>query len=222
MMECASVGRGLSMGDGDSVSIAAQLEKLQALRASGALSEVEFQKLKATLVAPTPASSNMMGWMIGALAAIAVVIALVLFAMPRHDKPIQAAATPVAQPAAPPAASPPASPLDQSANNPAAEAPSAPEPPVAQAPPTFFQTSFDCTKAGRLALRLICSNPNLAAQDMQLASLYRRARANAVDPSQLSDQQQEWLAARDACANPGCLSAVYAARRRELAQWITN
>src|ERR1044072_138740 len=96
MMECASVGRGLSMGDGDSVSIAAQLEKLQALRASGALSEAEFQKLKATLVAQTPASSNMMGGMLGALAAIAVVIALVLFAMPRHDKPIQAAATPVA------------------------------------------------------------------------------------------------------------------------------
>jgi|KBSMisStaDraftv2_1062788.scaffolds.fasta_scaffold211397_2 uncharacterized protein YecT (DUF1311 family) len=210
------------MGDGDSVSVAAQLEKLQALRSSGTLSEAEFQKLKAALVAQAPARSGPMAWMIGALAALAVVIALVLFAMPRHaDKATQTAAQPVAQPSAQPVAPPSAAPLDQAANNPAAEAPQAAEPPAMQAPPTF-QTSFDCLQARRLALRMICTNPNLAAQDMQLASLYRRARANAVDPSQLSDQQQEWLAARDACTSLGCLSAVYAARRRELAQWITN
>src|SRR5689334_18680172 len=94
MMEYASVGRGLSMGDGDSVSIAAQIEKLQALRAGGALSEAEFQKLKAAALAQTSKSSGTMGWVIGALAALAVVVALILFAMPRHvsDKGAQVAA----------------------------------------------------------------------------------------------------------------------------------
>ena len=72
MMECASVGRGLCMGDGDSISNAAQLEKLQALRASGSLSEAEFQKLKAALMAQVPKSSGAMAWMIGALAAVLV------------------------------------------------------------------------------------------------------------------------------------------------------
>jgi uncharacterized protein YecT (DUF1311 family) len=210
------------MGDGD--SIAAQLEKLQALRASGSLNEAEFQKLKSALVAQAgPKVSGTATWLIGALAALAVVVALVLFAMPRHSAgtSTQTAAQPVA--VTPQAPKPDAanSPIDSAANN-AASAPPAGEAPPAAAPPPTFPTSFDCTQARRLALRMICANPNLAAQDMQLAALYRRARTNAVDPSQLSDQQQEWLAARDSCTSMGCLSAVYAARRRELAQWITN
>jgi hypothetical protein len=173
-----------------------------------------------------------MAWLTGALAAMAVVVAVILFAMPRHDagKGTQTAAQPPAQSVAP--VPPPAAPVDQAANaaqagnseaanTPSASPPAAGEPPMAGPPPTF-QTSFDCMQARRLALRLICTNPNLAAQDMQLAALYRRARANAIDPSQISDQQQEWLAARDSCNSVSCLSAVYAARRRELAQWITN
>ena len=210
------------MGDGDSVSIAAQLEKLQALRASGALSEAEFERLKAAALAQTSKSSSTMGWLIGALAALAVVVAVILFAMPRHDQGAQVAAQPPAQtptqPMAQPIVPPPTSPLDQAASNPAAAEPPAPPP----GPPPNFKTSFDCAQAGRLALRLICTNPNLAAQDVQLAAMYRRARANAVDPSQLSDQQQEWLAARDACNSPSCLATIYAQRRAELAQWITN
>ncbi|HEX4634984.1 MAG TPA: hypothetical protein VH189_02305 [Rhizomicrobium sp.] len=218
------------MNDGDNVSVAAQLEKLQALRSSGSLSEAEFQKLKAALVAQAsvaPKGSGGLSWAIGALAAMAVVVALILFAMPRHGSSTasQQAAQLAGQSAAPqPAAQPPAAPepaasaLDRAAND-AGAPPAAGAAPV---PPPTFPTSFDCSQARRLALRLICINPNLASQDMQLAALYRRARANAIDPSQLSDQQQQWLAARDSCGSIGCLSAVYAARRRELAQWITN
>jgi hypothetical protein len=222
MMEYSSVGRGLTMNDGDSVSIAAQLEKLQALRASGTLSEAEFQNLKSALVAKgtaAPKASGAATWLIGALAAVAVVIVIFLLAMPRHQA--DKVALPVAQSAAPPAApSPPKAegsnaPLDQAANGPM-------NPPGAAEPPPTFPTSFDCTQARRLALRLICTNPNLAAQDVQLAALYRRARENAIDASQLFDQQQEWLAARDSCNNLGCLSVVYAQRRAELARWITR
>jgi len=224
-MECTFVGRGLAMGDGDSLSIAAQLEKLQSMRANGTLSEAEFQNLKSALVAKTTSKvGGISAGVIGAVVAIALVIAVVMFAMPRHgaDRATQTAAQPpaarpLAQPATPVAPQSDASnaPVDQAANGPA-------NPPAAAEPPPLFQTSFDCTQARQLALRLICTNPNLAAQDLQLAALYRRARANAIDPSQLSDQQREWLAARDSCGSIGCLATVYAQRRRELAQWITN
>jgi len=209
------------MSDGDNV--AGQLEKLEALRAKGTLSEAEFQKLKSALIGGTSSAAKPSGaaWIVGALAAIVVVTVIFLLAMPRHGSDVgtQSAAKPAAQPPGQPAMLPPVKseslppPEERAASN------MAPAPPAAEPPPTF-PTSFDCAQARGLALRLICTNPNLAAQDVQLASLYRRARANAVDPSQLSDQQQEWLAARDSCTNVGCLASVYAARRVELAQWI--
>jgi uncharacterized protein YecT (DUF1311 family) len=212
------------MRDGDSVSVAAQLEKLEALRAGGTLSDGEFQKLKSALltnVTVVPKSSSLSAGVIGALAAVAVVAIVFLVAWPRHtaDKNLPVAAQPPAQSVASPAPANPPSAAGTAAP-PMAAAPAGAEP--AAAPPPVFQTSFDCTQATRLALKMICSDPNLAAQDVQLAALYRRARANAIDPSQLSDQQQEWLAARDSCRSPGCLSTVYAQRRAELAQWLTR
>jgi len=223
MMECTGPERaGLIMTEGDNVSVAAQLEKLEGLRAKGTLSEAEFQRLKSALVAKTaPRPAGASAWIVGALAAVVVVTVIFLLAMPRHGSDVgtQSAAKPAAQSPGQPAMLPPVKseslppPEERAASN------MAPAPPAAEPPPTF-PTSFDCAQARGLALRLICTNPNLAAQDVQLASLYRRARANAVDPSQLSDQQQEWLAARDSCTNVGCLASVYAARRVELAQWI--
>ena len=221
MMECGSVGRGRVMKDGDSVSVAAQLEKLEALRVGGTLSDSEFQKLKSALltnVTVVPKSSSLSAAIIGALAAIAVVVVVFLVAWPRHvaDKPV-----PVVPPQPAQASAPVTPPQPQAAT----QAPAMAGPPADAMPaaaPPVFQTSFDCGQAKSLALKMICADPNLAAQDVQLAALYRRARANAVDPSQLSDQQQEWLAARDSCRSAGCLATVYAQRRAELAQWITR
>jgi hypothetical protein len=220
------------MSDGNSSSIAVQLEKLQALRAAGSINEAEFQKLKSALMdQAVPKRSGLSASMIGAAVAIVVVLVVVLFAMPRHagDKEAAPVAQTSAQPAMPSAAkaqtansaaNPPA---DATAAMPAGAATNdAANPPATAEPPPTYPTSFDCNQAQRLALRMICSDPNLAAQDMQLAALYRRARANAIDSSQLFDQQQEWLAARDSCRSAGCLATVYAQRRAELAQWITH
>ncbi len=218
------------MSDGNSSSIAVQLEKLQALRAAGSINDAEFQKLKSALMdQAVPKRSGISAGVIGAAVAVVVVIAVVLFAMPRHggDKEAAPVAQTPAQPAMPPvvkvqAANPAA---DPAAATPAGAGPAsndAANPPAAAEPPPTYPTSFDCTQATRLVLRMICSDPNLAAQDMQLAALYRRARANAVDSSQLFDQQQEWLAARDSCRSAGCLAMVYSRRRTELAQWITH
>jgi hypothetical protein len=200
------------MGD-ESIPVVTQLEKLEALRASGVLSDSEFQNLKSGLMGKDPAKgSSVSAKLVGVVLAIVAVAVVLLFALPRHREtmPIQivpkAASIKPANPADAANLSPGAGPLEAS---------------PAEAPP-LFATSFDCTQARRLALRIICSNENLAAQDMQLASLYRRARANAIDSSQLFDQQQEWLAARDSCASIACLSMVYGRRRAELARWITN
>lgn len=214
------------MSDSDSIPVVTQLEKLEALRASGVLSDSEFQNLKSGLMGKGSAKgSSMFAKLVGVLLAVVVVAVVLLFALPRHREatPVQTAASPAAsvkpQAANPQAANPPGNaPVIEAASNNAAPLEAAAP---AEAPPVFA-TSFDCSQAKRLALRIICSNENLAAQDMQLANLYRRARANAIDSSQLFDQQQEWLAARDSCASIGCLSMVYARRRMELARWLPN
>ena len=209
------------MSDSDSIPVVTQLEKLEALRASGVLSDSEFQNLKSGLMGKGSAKgSSMAAKLVGVLLAVVVVAVVLLFALPRHREatPVQTAASPAAS-VKPQAANPPGhAPVIEAASNNAAPLEAAAP---AEAPPVFA-TSFDCSQAKRLALRIICSNENLAAQDMQLANLYRRARANAIDSSQLFDQQQEWLAARDSCASVGCLSMVYARRRMELARWLPN
>jgi len=209
------------MSDSESIPVVTQLEKLEALRASGVLSDSEFQNLKSGLMGKSATNgSGMSAKLVGVLLAVVVVAVVLLFALPRHREttPVQAAA-PQAAGVKPQAANPPeGAPVMEAASNNAGPLEAAAP---AEAPPVFA-TSFDCSQAKGLALRIICSNENLAAQDVQLANLYRRARANAIDSSQLFDQQQEWLAARDSCASIGCLSMVYARRRMELARWLPN
>ena len=66
------------------------------------------------------------------------------------------------------------------------------------------------------------ANP-LASADAEIAALYKRARANAVDTSAVADEQSAWLARRASCGgDPGCLRQSYAERRAELRRWITS
>jgi len=82
--------------------------------------------------------------------------------------------------------------------------------------------SFSCEGAAGEAQRIICTNPGLAALDVQIAALYRRARANAVDTSAVADEQSAWLYRRNSCADAGCIRQSYAERRAELGRWITG
>lgn len=62
-----------------------------------------------------------------------------------------------------------------------------------------------------------------SSMDAQIAAMYKRARANAVDTSALADEQSAWLARRASCGgDSGCLRQAYAARRAELSRWITG
>jgi uncharacterized protein YecT (DUF1311 family) len=80
--------------------------------------------------------------------------------------------------------------------------------------------SFSCAGAAGEAQRIICANPGLAAMDVQVAALYRKARANAADTASLADEQTAWLYRRDRCADAGCLRESYAERRAEIGRWL--
>jgi hypothetical protein len=65
--------------------------------------------------------------------------------------------------------------------------------------------------------------PAESSMDAEIAAMYKRARANAVDTSALADEQSAWLARRASCGgDPACLRHSYAERRAELSRWITG
>lgn len=67
------------------------------------------------------------------------------------------------------------------------------------------------------------ASSGLSSADAEIAALYKRARANAVDTSALADEQSAWLARRAGCGgDPGCLRQSYAERRVELSRWING
>ena len=86
--------------------------------------------------------------------------------------------------------------------------------------------TFTAVAKARLeALKNPAAKPRSAesSMDAEIAAMYKRARANAVDTSALADEQSAWLARRASCGgDPGCLRQAYAARRAELSRWITG
>ena len=80
-------------------------------------------------------------------------------------------------------------------------------------------------KAQLEALKNPAAKPRSAesSMDAEIAAMYKRARANAVDTSALADEQSAWLARRASCGgDPACLRHSYAERRAELSRWITG
>jgi hypothetical protein len=86
--------------------------------------------------------------------------------------------------------------------------------------------TFTAVAKARLeALKNSAAKPRSAgsSMDAELAAMYKRARANAVDTSALADEQSAWLARRASCGgDPACLRHSYAERRAELSRWITG
>lgn len=130
----------------------------------------------------------------------------------------------IASVSVPPAQPPAASDANSTANNTSAlsqQANLSPSgTPAPSAAPVLPKPSFDCTTAHSGAEKLICGNADLARMDVQTATLYRDARAVAVDPSVVESDQQQWLDDRNACASVSCLVAAYNRRKAELAQWV--
>ena len=71
------------------------------------------------------------------------------------------------------------------------------------------QPSYDCATASDRVEQLICTDPNLAALDRQLASVYAAAVQNypLEEQTHLKVQQRGWLKGRNACWQADDVSA---------------
>ena len=130
----------------------------------------------------------------------------VAYLFPAAWSPSVAAATPALQPAPTPGIQPTAqaiSPAQPVAN----EVPAAPPQPRAA---TTYTTSFDCSKARSDSERLICSDPELAADDVQLAEIFSRAKAAATDPDAFKQHtRSEWNYREQNCHDRDCVARWY-------------
>lgn len=78
------------------------------------------------------------------------------------------------------------------------------------AAPTM-RTSFDCTKARSDAEHIICSDPELAAKDVQLAGMYAKAKAAAKDPAAFKERtRDQWNYRERECHDRECVARWYA------------
>jgi uncharacterized protein len=108
--------------------------------------------------------------------------------------------------------------------------PANPAPPVAAGPvatttegsmgPTF-PTSFDCAKAKSDAEHLICSDAELAADDVELAVIYAQAKTAAVDQPAFKDRTRvRWNYREKICHDRECLVQWYADQKAELSHIV--
>ena len=67
---------------------------------------------------------------------------------------------------------------------------------------------------------MVCANPNLAASDRRMASVYYAAMADADGERrrQLRRSRDRFLARRESCRTESCVAAAYDERVREIRQ----
>jgi hypothetical protein len=90
---------------------------------------------------------------------------------------------------------------------------------LAASGPAALATSFDCTKARSDAEHLICSDPELAADDVELAGIYVKAKAAAIDQAAFKEHtRQQWNYREQNCRDRDCLVRWYADQKTALTQ----
>lgn len=90
---------------------------------------------------------------------------------------------------------------------------------VAARPTSSLQTSFDCAKARSDAEHIICSDPELAAADVQLAAIYAKAKAAATDPNAFRERTRaQWNYRDRQCHDRECVARWYADQRVVLSE----
>jgi uncharacterized protein YecT (DUF1311 family) len=72
--------------------------------------------------------------------------------------------------------------------------------------------SFDCSKASHIIENMICDDDELSKLDLNLNSLYQKAKASTVDPDSLRAAQISWIRTMRQCSDKGCLQQGYRAR----------
>jgi uncharacterized protein YecT (DUF1311 family) len=93
------------------------------------------------------------------------------------------------------------------------------KPAISEAASVRPRPTFNCRLARTPVERAICADPELAAKDRRMATLYEQAGGSRRGP--VDRMQWRWLAARNACAArapalQACIDDVYDARIAEL------
>lgn len=97
-------------------------------------------------------------------------------------------------------------------NNPAPQVTVTPSAPVATVSP-----SFDCSKVEAETLKLICTNPELAQQDLVLADAYAKAMEHTLTKTALRREERAWIKSRNnGLADLDRLRQMYKSRIIEL------
>lgn len=77
----------------------------------------------------------------------------------------------------------------------------------------LWSPSFDCGRASTDAERMVCTDPTLAALDVQMAGRYR----TAINDASVVEAQKTWIHdVRDACTDINCLHTAYQQRLSDL------
>lgn len=85
--------------------------------------------------------------------------------------------------------------------------------------PATFSPSFDCSKAKSDAEHLICSDPELASDDVALAAIFARAKAVVLDQGAFKERvRQQWNYRERSCHDRECLIRWYADQKTALTQ----
>jgi hypothetical protein len=80
-------------------------------------------------------------------------------------------------------------------------------------------TSFDCSKARSDAERIICTDPELATNDVELASIFAKAKASVADQSAFRERtRQQWNYREQNCHDRSCLVRWYVDQKTALRQ----
>ncbi|RKR36205.1 hypothetical protein [Paraburkholderia sp. BL17N1] len=107
--------------------------------------------------------------------------------------------------------------VDTSAN----VSPAALQAPQRMLPPSTasLAPSFDCSKARSDAEHLICSDPELASDDVALASIFVMAKAAVVDQTGFKERvRRQWNYREQNCHDRECLLRWYADQKAALSQ----
>lgn len=92
-------------------------------------------------------------------------------------------------------------------------------PQVAASTRPTVRTSFDCTKARSDAEHIICSDPELAADDVKLAAIYAKAKAVAKDQAAFKARTRaQWNIREQQCHDRQCLARWYADQNAALTE----
>ncbi|MBU9192994.1 hypothetical protein KTD33_00415 [Burkholderia gladioli] len=108
---------------------------------------------------------------------------------------------------------------DSSVQQSAPAVPAMSNPALASTGSGAFAPSFDCSKARSDSEHLICADAELSARDVELASLFARARAAVADKTAFRERtRQQWNYRESACHDRQCLMRWYDAQRTALSQ----